>query len=60
MARINFDKMIRGVDWSPNGKKIICADEKAKIRLLDTASLRELDAYSGIPAKNNKNSKGFV
>jgi WD40 repeat protein len=52
--------MIRGVDWSPNGKKIICADEKAKIRLLDTASLRELGAYSGIPAKKNKNSKGFV
>lgn len=59
MARVNFDKIVRGIDWSPDGKSIVCADGMAQIRLLNT-SLGEIETYSGVPAKKNKNGVGFV
>ena len=36
---------IYAVDWSPNGKYLIAADHKAKIFLLDSETLKELDSF---------------
>jgi WD40 repeat protein len=43
-------RRVRGIDWAPNGDKIIFGDDKAVIRLLDT-DLKLLSEHSGKPAQ---------
>jgi WD40 repeat protein len=40
-----FSDDISAIDWSPNGKYIVVADDLAKVHLLDSDNLKILDVF---------------
>ena len=52
-----FDNRIRGLDWASNTDRLVVADARAKLYLLNSELTKKLDEYTGKPYDFNKKER---